>query len=219
MTTATATVIGAVGWARIVACAENRRAAQADLDTTTAEWETAKQTMNEREETEDKVLQEIEEAVGDKGSPDGESSDRLISVARDRKRAADQFVVVDRRKRQLNNTHKEAQDRLLSVIDAACGLDGALPFDMGNGAAGGARDAYKHVLLADLMGGELHAEVYVKCGLSTVGDVLKAGHVGLSQRAREGEMTDDQLEYVHKVVKEYLERRNIDTKALDGKGE
>lgn len=118
-------------------------------------------------------------------------------------READKFEVGDRRRRRMADSVNKLRDQFMAICRHAFGFDGQLPFEDAN-----AHDAWRGVLIADLVGGDVLASPYSDHGFTTVADVFDR-HEEMVALIRPGNLTRTQVDYLFEVVGTYLDRAGV----------
>ena len=171
---------GGAGSTRWTAVQEQRlKAANASRSDTAAECEDikgdhteAKKLAQERKES----LLEAISAASDKHGDDRWSKDTCTAIdglSADFTRADEQFEIIDRRKRRTNDQLKKLEQRVFDILDEI--EEG--PDLYASTAQPADPEAWKHVLLADIVG-DMIAAPFAEDGIVTIADAIERRKLG-----------------------------------------
>lgn len=198
--------IGSVEWLRLLGTHEAAKDARGKVEEVTGDWKEAQKLASDREETFDEAMQVVE----DNTSASRADNDRVVEAGKDLRRAQKKVEALDRKRRKLVDLDKKLRARVFQILDDITGESGNLKLD-----GKPAPDAWRHVLLDDILGGPLHSAPYVKAGLKCVGDAKDALEANAKEDAsiaalvRAGDINKHQAKWLAVQVASNLNRRGI----------
>lgn len=176
--------ISPVTMERLAAADVALEAAQTKLEETKDAKAQAKQTLVDREASFVQAVREARESRHDHEGLDEEQSEKIFRLDDDRQRAREIYETKDREHRRQSDLVKEITENMGAIVRAA--RKGETLFDQ-KGKKGGDPEAWKGVLLADLVG-QIIASEFANHGILTVSDALAAWAGGKLRELLQGRL-------------------------------
>ena len=187
-------------WNELTAANEGRIDAEKALPEVKAKWTTAKDAKEGATQALLEGFDAAKAARKDNGY-DSETADRLDALDDDFRKTSEEFDLIDRRKRRLEDQAKKLR---LAVIDL---WTKASDEQLVEQAAKPDPDAWRKVALV-LLVGELVAAPFGELKIATVGDYLKL-RKGLEAKVTSGVFNAANVAHMDGVVKGFMSRRSV----------